>query len=162
MEKLKIKLPFILQKYKYVMLVALIGIILMLLPSHKEPVKDEIPKVVESSGSTQQELENILSQIEGAGNVRVMLREKIGEETIYQTNDHTSDEGHTVKMDTVVITDSDRNEGGLVKQIIPSQYIGAIVLCQGGDHTAVKLAVADAVSKITGLGMDKIAVLKMK
>jgi hypothetical protein len=41
-------------------------------------------------------------------------------------------------------------------------YQGAVVLCQGAADAAVRLAVVEAVSKATGLGADKICVLKMK
>jgi stage III sporulation protein AG len=40
--------------------------------------------------------------------------------------------------------------------------MGAIVVCQGGDQPTVRLAILDAVSKVTGLGADKISILKMK
>jgi hypothetical protein len=40
--------------------------------------------------------------------------------------------------------------------------MGAIVVCQGADSPSVKLAITQAVAKITGLGTDEICVLKMK
>ena len=40
--------------------------------------------------------------------------------------------------------------------------MGAIVVCQGGDNATVRLAIIEAVSNVTGLGADKISVLKMK
>lgn len=162
MTKLKKQFTTLIQKYKYVILIAMIGIVLMLLPSSNDAPKnsEQNQKIISEQSSIQEELENILSQIEGAGEVRVMLTERTGRETIYQTNDNISDSSG--KIDTVVVTDSSRNESGLVKQINPPQYSGAIVLCHGADNPSVKFAVADAVSKITGLGLDKIAVLKMK
>ena len=59
-------------------------------------------------------------------------------------------------------TDSDRNETGLVHQINPPVYLGAVVLAQGADNPVVKLSIVEAVSKVTGLGADKISVLKMQ
>lgn len=162
MTKLKKQFTTLILKYKYVILIAMIGIVLMLLPSSNDVPKntEQNQKIISEQSSIQEELENILSQIEGAGEVRVMLTERTGRETIYQTNNNISDSSG--KIDTVVVTDSSRNESGLVKQINPPQYFGAIVLCHGADNPSVKFAVADAVSKITGLGLDKIAVLKMK
>jgi hypothetical protein len=63
---------------------------------------------------------------------------------------------------TILTTDSDRNQTGLIHQKNPPVYRGAVVLTQGADDPAVKLAIVDAVGKATGLGADKIAVLKMK
>ena len=61
-----------------------------------------------------------------------------------------------------MVTGSDRSEKGLVRQINPPEYLGAVVLCQGADNAAVKLAIVEAVSKATGLSTDRITVLKMK
>ena len=39
---------------------------------------------------------------------------------------------------------------------------GAVVVCQGADQPAVRLDVTNAVAAYTGLGSDKISVIKMK
>ena len=65
-------------------------------------------------------------------------------------------------LKTVIITDSQRSESGLIRQVNPAAYKGAIVVCQGADSPSVRLAVTQAVSKITGLGTDSICVLKMQ
>ena len=158
-------LPFFL-KYKYAILILGIGIALMLIPGTGKNVKTEtkdIPDVIQSV-SVQDELESILKLIHGAGNVKVLLKESCGVETIYQVDEEVSinDSSTNRKVDTIIISDQDRKEGGLIKQINPPKYLGAIVLCQGADDPSIKLAITNAVSKITGLGSDKIAVLKMK
>ena len=66
------------------------------------------------------------------------------------------------QSDTIIISDSDRNETGLLRKVIYPKFSGAIVVCDGGDDANIKLLIVDAVSKMTGLGADKIAVLKMK
>lgn len=155
------------EKYKFVVLIIVIGIVLMMLPDfgEKEAVSEE--KTVsqpENLKTVQEELKEILSLVRGAGKVEIMLKEREGEEKIYQYNeDRTVSENATsTKIDVVTIADDDRNENGLIRKTIPATYMGAIVLCQGADDPVVKLAVAEAVAKITGLGMDKIVVLKMK
>ena len=109
-------------------------------------------------------MSQILQSIEGAGQVQVMLSVATGEKTVYQTNRDTStdDAGGSEKIDTVILTDSQRNESGLIKQIDPPAYLGAIVVCQGANNPSVKLAITQAVAKITGLRTDNICVLKMK
>ena len=62
----------------------------------------------------------------------------------------------------MIITDSDRKEEGLITQVDPPVYQGAIIVCQGADRGAVRLAIVEAVSRVTGLGADRISVLKMK
>ena len=115
---------------------------------------------VEKETSLAKELEEILSCIQGAGKVQVMLTVAKGEEIIYQTDGSTAESGG--RQDTVVITDENRTQSGLVQQSIPPTYRGAIVVCQGADSPAVCLAVKEAVSKVTGLDTSQISVLKMK
>lgn len=146
-------------KYKYLALILLIGIGLMLIPSHNTTGDSQI-KVEEKQVETvslAEELEEILSNIKGAGKVRVMLTVKTGEQIIYQTDNPSTD-----RQDTVIVTDEDRAQSGLVQQIIPPTYRGAIVLCQGADSANVCLAIKEAVSKVTGLDTSQISVLKMK
>lgn len=153
------------QKYKYVVLVLVVGIVLMLVPSQSEMDGDGvITDRQDDILSVEERLAQILRQVKGAGEVHVLLTEASGEEIIYQTNENISDSdtSSSTREDTVTITDSQRNEQGLVRQQNPPKYMGAIVVCQGGDQPTVRLAIIDAISKVTGLGADKISVLKMK
>ena len=61
-----------------------------------------------------------------------------------------------------MITGQNKQETGLVRQVIPPTYMGVVVVCEGADNPSLKLAIVDAVSKATGLGADRISVLKMK
>ena len=150
-------------KYKYPILVALVGLGLMLLPSEQEPTEStEPPLVVESS--LEEKLEALLGRIEGAGQVSVLLTEKEGSQTLYQTDSQTDadDSGSRRTDDTVLIEDENRTESGLVRQTLGPVYRGAVILCQGADDPSVKLAVVEAVRCVTGLGADQISVQKMK
>ena len=146
-------------KYKFIILVVLVGVGLMLLPLGGNQTKEDIsttqPTVQEQV--VDRELEEILSNIKGAGKVKVMLTLRTGAQTVYQTDTPSTD-----RQDTVIITGEDRVQSGLVQQIIPPTYRGAIILCQGADDASVCLAIKDAVSKVTGLDSSEISVLKMK
>lgn len=156
------------KKYRYVFLVLLVGILLMLLPTgtKKEEKTVSATPLAEKQhlDITADMLEEILSQIKGAGRVEVLLTYAAGERTVFQTDERTasSESGEDTEHQTVLFTDSNRGESALVTQILPPQYLGAIVVCQGADNPSVKLAVSEAVSKATGLGIDRISVLKMK
>ncbi len=156
----------VMKKYRYAILVLVIGLALMLLPSGNQVSKEETPSIKTPDQTTDpsKELSDILSQIQGVGKVQVLLTVKAGETTRYQTDDNisTSENGSTVHKDTVIITDSSRNEEPLVVQVLPPEYLGAVIVCQGAENAAVRLAVVEAVCKATGLGADKITVLKMK
>ena len=151
MDRLKLRGFWI--KYRYVLLVALAGLTLMLLPGGER--EETIPVPTETAQiSLEERLETILGRIEGAGKVAVLLTEAQGGEVLYQT------EGEDGK--TVLITGSDRSENGLIRTTQPPRYQGAVVVCQGADRAEVRLAVVDAVAKATGLGTDRITVLKME
>ena len=152
-------------KYKYAAIILLIGICLLLIPQKSQSTPAAENK---SQPSTQvigtEQLEEILQSIDGAGKVKVLLSVATGEKTVYQTDSDssTSGDGNSTKQETVLISDSQRAEYGLVSQINPPTYLGAIVVCEGADSATVKLAVTQAVAKITGLGTDNICVLKME
>lgn len=146
-------------KYKYLVLILLVGIGLMLIPNGNKSVEEAAPptQTPVQAVSLADELEDILSNIKGAGRVQVMLTVKTGEQTVYQTDTPATD-----RQDTVIITGEDRAQNGLVQQVIPPTYRGAIVLCHGADNANVCLAIKEAVSKVTGLDTSQISVLKMK
>ena len=157
MDHLK-KLTDFVGKYRYAVLVVVIGLVLMLLPTSSKEKRSEADPPSETAAqlTVSQELEQILRQIKGVGNVKVMLTVQTGETVIYQYDEKSSG------RDTVIITDSDREEAGLIQQINPEVYRGAIIVCDGADSAAVKLSVIQAVSSVTGLPSDRITVLKMK
>ena len=153
-------------KYKYVLVLILLGLGLMLLPGKQketETVSKRMPDPVPQQDLTEA-LEEILQNIHGAGEVQVLLSISQGEQVLYQTDvTQTESDGRSDKRtETVLITDSERNASGLIHQTNPPTYMGAIVLAQGADDPVVKLDLVRAVSNMTGLGADKISVLKMK
>lgn len=152
-------------KYKYVLVVILAGILLMMIPEKRETYQQPTQMEADvTNDDTKENLAEILALIQGAGKVEVYLSVDQGERTIYQTDSaYTESDGKLdSKSQTILVTDSDRNETGLIYQKNPPSYLGAIVVAQGADNLKVKLALVDAVSKVTGLGADKISVLKMK
>ena len=153
------------RKYKYVFIVLLVGIVLMLLPEIGSEKTNSVPQEIHLDETPIEELlSQILSKVSGAGRVEVMLNVAQGEKTIYQVDRDISEgtSGLTDKEQTVTLTDGQRNQYGLIQQVNPPIYLGAIVLCQGADDPVVKLSIVDAVSKITGLNANQICVLKME
>ena len=164
--RMRTKASEFIKKYRYIGIVLMAGLILMALPTGKKDDDSPISAEGKSSESATVEkaLAEILCKIEGAGNVEVLLTIASGTETIYQTDDNisVSENSSTTQIDTVTVTDSNRNQTGLVKQINPPAYQGAIVVCQGADSARIRLAIVEAVSKATGLNSNYISVQKMK
>lgn len=157
----------IIKKYRYVFLVIIIGILILTLPipkSTKRTEQSHQSELNEMEQGLEERLSAVLCLVEGAGEVRVIISVAAGEEVVYQTNrnQNTSDNSNSIKDDTVMVTSADRSTTGLVKQIIPEVFKGAVVLCAGADDPVVRLCIVEAVSKLTGLGANQIAVLKLK
>lgn len=159
------KIPKWFHRYRYPIVILLVGLVLLTIPGRKET---EIQQDAQQSNTQlpdiAQQLAQILGQMEGVGKVKVMLTVAEGETMLYHSDEDisTGDTTSSVRKETIIINDSDRNQQALVTQILPPKYKGAVIVCQGADIPTVKLAVVEAVSKATGLGADQISVLKMK
>ena len=156
---IKTKVVSLFDKYKYILLILAAGVVLMVIPTgnSETTVKSQTDDYkLRESKAIHQELSELLSNVDGAGEVQVMLTVSQGQQTIFQ------EETSNASVQTVIITDADRNESGLIVQVNAPVYQGAIVLCQGADDPSVRLNITEAVSKVTGLGTNQIAILKMK
>ena len=166
LSQLKGKVTQFVGKFKYVFLILVVGLGLMLIPDSKEATVKSV-KETEPAEITQlqvsKNLSELLSCVAGAGQTQVLLTIRQGEQIIYQTDTDSavSEQSNDSRTQTVTVTDADRNQSGLIRQINPPVYLGAVVLCQGADDPVVCLAIVDAVSKATGLGANQISVLKM-
>ena len=111
---------------------------------------------------TERRMAEILSRIEGAGKLQVMLTLKSGSQLeLAEDTDRTieSDEQRT-KSETVTINRGSGQQDVVITQQRYPVYQGAVVVCQGADRASVRLAVTEAVAALTGLSSDKISVVK--
>lgn len=136
------KISEYLKRYRVLILLFLCGLFLISFPS-KQPSSEPIQAEIVSAESFEESLSQLLSQVSGAGKVKVFLSESKGAETVYYSADSFS-------------------KSNLVSRTDPPTYRGAVILCQGAGSPAVKLAIAQAVANATGLSYDNITVLKMK
>lgn len=161
----KEKIQQFMQKYKIVIIILCIGLVLIMLPtgSTKE-VNAEHSIQPEAEHISASELKSILSRIRGAGRVEVMLSVETTNQTEYQTDsDYTgASQNGSGRTTTVTVTDEERNENGLIRRVYAPTYRGAIIVCDGADNASVQLAVMNAVCNLTGLRTDQISVLKME
>ncbi len=162
------KLIQLLKQYKYVLLVIAAGVLLLLWPSGEKAKTAETT----SSGLTGSEedfsvealedrLGEVLSKIDGAGQVSVMLTVRSGMERVLaeDTNTELSEDEQTREEKTVIISTGSGEEAVLITQRYPT-FQGALVVCRGGDDPKVQLLLTRAVAALTGLGSDRITVCK--
>lgn len=162
-------------RYKFVFLIVLVGVILLAWPfgSHSENSNQNEPRSGgttltngQTLAETEEKMKNILSQIDGVGDLQLMLTvESTGEQQLAQ-NTELSYSGETKapddysrKSDTVVLSGDNGDETVVTKSVSPT-YRGALVVCQGAGSAEVKLAVTQAVAALTGLSSDRITVVK--
>ena len=104
----------------------------------------------------EQRLSQVLSQVEGAGEVQVVLTLNGSERTIL-AQDVERDGEHSA-VNTVTVGRGSGNQQPVALQTVAPEFRGALVVCAGGDNPGVRLSLIQAVSALTGLGSDRITV----
>ena len=159
-------------KYKFVLLMVAVGALLLLLPPAGGKTGQDPPareRGVESKYSLTQvetDLEKILSSMDGVGTAEVMLTVRSDSRRIYQENQELfyrgmkeSPEEYRSGRETVRL-DNGGKEAALQTQEIYPEYLGALVVCDGAGAAGTVLKVKEAVSVLTGLGSERISVVR--
>jgi stage III sporulation protein AG len=125
----------------------------------------------------EEKLEDALSYVEGAGEVRVLITLKESEEKIVEKDgpEQTSD---TAEMDaaggsrttkenslektTIYMTDESGSSIPYVVKTVSPTVEGVVVIAQGGDQLAVRQNIIEAIQVLFDVDMNKITVVKMK
>ncbi len=153
-----------LMQFKFPALILLLGMALILWPSRFEREAAEEPMPPVQTQTLEEEMEALLSQIDGAGQVRVLLTKRTGDEIIYQTDENVSNNGDA--QSSTCTTVLARGTGGadvpVERQTVYGEYRGALIVCAGADSPQVRLSLVNAVAGLTGLSTDRITVIKMK
>ena len=64
--------------------------------------------------------------------------------------------------EALVISSGGGSQSAVELRYLYPEYRGAVIICEGGSQSRVRLDVTQAVASLTGLGSDKITVIKMK
>ena len=122
------------------------------------------------------QLEEILSKIDGVGNVNVMITYSqtsqtvplYNEETTVRDTEETDQEGGTRKITEsdskkdVVYKESSGEKEPITQSIVSPKIEGAIITAQGASNADVKTNIIQAVEAVTGLAVHKVQVFEMK
>ena len=151
------------KKYKFVLLVVLVGIILMLLPvssqtKETEENKSQIPQESFDLAAMEQRMEEVLGKIDGVGKLRLMLTLQSG--TRLTLAEDTQRDQDRTQRETVTLNRGSGNQEIVITNRFYPVYQGAVVVCQGADSSAVRLAITETVQPLTGLPSDRIRVAK--
>ncbi|MBQ7625000.1 MAG: hypothetical protein IJS65_06985, partial [Clostridia bacterium] len=111
--------------------------------------------------------QEIFSKIDGVGKTEVKISVKAGYQNDYVNDLRTRMESNGEYADseynneTVLINEGNR-EKPLLKKIIYPEYLGAVIVCDGGDDSNIRLQLTQAMRSLTGISSDNIVVAKMK
>lgn len=176
--KLSQGLTALLERWKYPALILLAGVALVLWPGGERKTAPE-PAATQAAEESpedpeeyrrrmERELEGILSQVEGAGKVSVLLTLRNGPTDRYQTDLSTNsrgagEDGAQERQEKTVMRQqgSAYNEPILVTRAYPV-FQGALIVCQGAGEPTVQYRILEAVTALLGLGAHQITVVKMK
>lgn len=159
------KIQQFLTRYKWIIMILALGMFLLLLPGKErgaaaDPVSEHEGNVFDLD-ELERRMEKILSGIDGAGDLSLMLTVKSGVEEIYALDREYSEDDDRMeeRITTVLVSEDDGKRPAVVRYDNPV-FQGALVVCDGGDDPAVRLCITKALSALTGLGADKITVCK--
>ena len=155
-------------RWKYAVLVVAAGAALLLLPSGGKQSAADVPdeNVQDTVQETETRMETILAKIDGVGELHLMLTADTGtsrhlaqDTELSYSGDTAAPEDYQRKSETVLSGGSGSEEPVVTETRCPT-WRGALVVCQGGGDAQVRLAVTAAVASLTGLGSDRITVVK--
>ena len=149
--------------------------------SDNKMISNESDKVSESSQNNayidelENKLEQTISGMEGAGEVLVMITCKDTGEKILDKNQPYESESEKVKEDgkesehTSIHSDQETvlidQEGDTTPIVVLEKYPeveGVVVVCEGGDNSALALRIKEAVQALFNIDAHKIVVCKLR
>jgi len=118
------------------------------------------------------ELSDIISSIEGAGNVKIMITMESGTEDIYAVEKNVTERRQSKNDDALNDSETEYKEGQvyvviknksgseqavLLKQVMP-KIRGVLVVCDGGGDPVTKEKITQAVSGVLNISSGKVYV----
>ena len=145
------------------------------LAQKNQTIQEKESQVVEQN-ELEQKLETILSKIEGAGNVEVLITYSQSSELVpvynesstVSTTEESDQQGGTRRIEEnttqkEVIYEENSGQKELVTQkVINPKVEGAIILAEGAEDSTVKTNIVQAVEAVTGIATHKIQVFTSK
>ena len=121
------------------------------------------------------DLTDLLSSVNGAGDVKVMITLESGEENVYAWQEKSSLDEQTVSADTsnqmsqhtlyeneIVMIDSGNEKKALIEKVLQPAVQGVVVVCKGADDIKVVSDITNAVSVALNMPSNRICVIKMQ
>jgi len=140
----------------------------------KQTVEQEVKDTnsLDYERKMEKRLEQCLSNVEGVGEVKIMITIENGNEivvakdTVSETSNNTENDNSNIKRQSNSIKNEDKtiiieDKPLIIKEIEP-KIAGVIVVAQGGNNPEVKNSIINATQAVLNVEAHKIQVLKMK
>ena len=146
--------------------------------SSKQLAKEDTNSIETSSETTNElelKLEEILSKIQGVGEVKVFINYSESSEIIPMYNENTKT-SNTEETDTsggtrtiqeedsqkeIIYEEDDGQKTPITQKVVQPKVEGAIITAKGANNADVKSSIIQAVEAVTGLATHKIQVFEM-
>lgn len=163
-------------KVLIIVIIGILGLLMIVLsefiPNGKTKKVNEVPNSIDDASysesfkqRTENELKEIISKIDGVGEVSLMLTldgttEYVYAEDVDTETDEDNDSKSNKYKNEVIIVDSDGEEKALVKKIVEPKVKGVVIVCTGGGNSGIKERVTKAVSSALNISTNNICVEK--
>lgn len=164
-----------------ILILILVGLILVVIsiPTEKKKEANDADTQEETyesdsdyAAAMERKLERILEQMEGVGQVSVMITLKSTEENIVEkdltdnqseSTGGTDSQKETDRSETTVFEEhSDGTQSPYVTKKVTPEIDGIMIVAEGGDNAVVIENITDAVKALFDVDMHKIKVIKRK
>ena len=151
-----------------------LGIALIFISSFMNKSSEEVETPVAETEITaedyakklEEDLENIISDISGAGKTNILITIDREIESVYQTDTDTTTKAdgensqYSNKSSTVLIRGKNSTEEPVkVTEIMP-KIKGVLVVCEGADSSVVKQNIIESVRTVLGVASSRVSVQK--
>jgi len=155
---------------KYVAIIFIVGIALIALPSTEKPEekqdKGNVSELYKEKIKT--ELEKIISEIKGAGEVSVMITFSDDGNTLYAVNESYSSSGESEnktkssEKEYVLKSEGGSAQEALVTKKVCPEISGVLICAKGAGNPEKKSNITRAVEALLGIKSHRVEVLERK
>ncbi len=163
----------------YILLLGFLGIFLLSVGELMPETEKSTVNTAEYYNSYKLEMEKqvkrILSSVNGAGNVEVMITLESGRETVYVRQEKKVDDedislnnGENQQStrnsyeNEIVMVEENNQKQALIEKVLEPVVQGVVVVCSGADDVSVVSDITNAVCVALNITSNRVCVIKMK
>jgi len=152
------------KKIAIILILAVLTIVLIvaseLIPNEKEEIIEEVKDIEYSyAENLETKLSTMISNINGAGNTKVLVTLKSSSESVYAYDSNVNDDKQEYKY--ILLKNGSTQDGLLLKMTAP-EIRGVAVVCEGASSATVRKDITDMITSVLDISSNRVSVIKMK